>query len=262
MAEILSLVSVFVLALLCVRAGTLALQRTGLSRDAAAFQAQSAFMGVGFTTAESESVVAHPVRRRIIRGLMWGGFIGITATVSAAVVAFAAADARPGERAAWLIAFLLVLLFGWRLRPLSRLVDRMLGAALQNIRELRVLDFEELLQLDRGYAVATLPVEVGHWMTDRSLRELRLADEGVLVLSITRASGARIGTPDAESALHAGDHILCYGRQDSLERRMQRPADALGERERRLAVEEQLAKEFEEKVAEERTVHDQQHDDG
>ena len=54
---------VIMIALGAVRMGTLALQRTGLSREAATFQAQSAFMGVGFTTSESESLVNHPVRR-------------------------------------------------------------------------------------------------------------------------------------------------------------------------------------------------------
>lgn len=42
--------------LLVVRIGTVALQKTGLTRGVAAFQAQSAFMGVGFTTSESEAV--------------------------------------------------------------------------------------------------------------------------------------------------------------------------------------------------------------
>ena len=60
-------------------------------------------MGVGFTTVESESVVNHPVRRRIVRFLMWGGYSGITATVSTVV---AGADSvnrrrrRPWRRAA------------------------------------------------------------------------------------------------------------------------------------------------------------------
>ncbi|MDF2957610.1 MAG: PhoU and TrkA_C domain-containing protein [Candidatus Alkanophagales archaeon MCA70_species_1] len=50
-----------------VRIGAIALELTGLSRDVAAFQAQSAFSGVGFTTSESEFIASHPVRRRIVR---------------------------------------------------------------------------------------------------------------------------------------------------------------------------------------------------
>ena len=73
---------VVLVALIAMRTGTLALQRTGLSREASSFQAQSAFMGVGFTTKESEAVVNHPLRRRIVRTLMWGGYSGIAVSVS------------------------------------------------------------------------------------------------------------------------------------------------------------------------------------
>ena len=83
---------VITLALGAVRMGTLALQRTGLSRESASFQAQSAFMGVGFTTSESETVVNHPVRRRVLRMLMWGGYSGITVTVSTIVSGVGSSD--------------------------------------------------------------------------------------------------------------------------------------------------------------------------
>jgi hypothetical protein len=43
---------------------SLALMHTGLSRDAARFQARSVFTGVGFTTNESEKVVNHPLRKQ------------------------------------------------------------------------------------------------------------------------------------------------------------------------------------------------------
>jgi hypothetical protein len=67
---IISLLVVLVLSLLVVRIATVALALTGLSQQLARFQARSAFTGSGFTTAESEKVVAHPVRRRIIMVLM------------------------------------------------------------------------------------------------------------------------------------------------------------------------------------------------
>ena len=60
---------------------------------------------------------------------------------------------------------------------------------------LEVIDFEELLEFDKGYTVAQLHVDRNRWMTGRTLRDLRLADEGVLVLSVTRASARRSGRP-------------------------------------------------------------------
>ena len=66
MIAIFSLLLVLVLSLLITRIATIALTYTGLSRQSAKFQARSAFTGVGFTTSESEKVVNHPVRRRVL----------------------------------------------------------------------------------------------------------------------------------------------------------------------------------------------------
>jgi hypothetical protein len=46
----------------------------------AAFQAQSAFSGAGFTTQESETIVTHPLRRRIVRLLILLGSVGISSS--------------------------------------------------------------------------------------------------------------------------------------------------------------------------------------
>jgi hypothetical protein len=61
---------------------------TGLSWDAASFQAYSAFFGVGFTTREAELVVRHPVRRRIIRDLIFAGNVGLTSALATLIVTF------------------------------------------------------------------------------------------------------------------------------------------------------------------------------
>jgi len=61
---------VAVISLLITRVATVAFVLTGMSQEAARFQARSALTGTGFTTTESESVVGHPVRRRIVMALM------------------------------------------------------------------------------------------------------------------------------------------------------------------------------------------------
>jgi len=61
---------------------------TGLSKEVASFQAQSAFSGTGFTTNESEYVVSHPARRKIIRILIFLGSAGITSAMATLVLTF------------------------------------------------------------------------------------------------------------------------------------------------------------------------------
>ena len=67
MVAIIGLFIILILALTVVRIGAIALELTGLSTDIAAFQAQSAFSGAGFTTSESETIVSHPVSTRLYR---------------------------------------------------------------------------------------------------------------------------------------------------------------------------------------------------
>src|SRR5918912_450068 len=88
-----ALVSVLVIALLSMlitRVATVALALTGMSRESARFQARSAYLGVGFTTAEAESVVNHPVRRRIISALIFTGNAGVVTVVATLFIGFGA----------------------------------------------------------------------------------------------------------------------------------------------------------------------------
>jgi len=66
---------------LVVRAGAIALMKTGMDRNRAVFQALSAFTGTGFTTTEAESITRNYKRRRIISILMILGNAGIVAVL-------------------------------------------------------------------------------------------------------------------------------------------------------------------------------------
>lgn len=70
MVAIATVLVVILVSLLITRVATVALTLTALSREAARFQARSALSGTGFTTSKAESVVNHPVRRRIVAMLM------------------------------------------------------------------------------------------------------------------------------------------------------------------------------------------------
>lgn len=88
MAALASVLIVLTLSLLVNRIATAALALTGLSRQAAQFQARSAFTGVGFTTNEAELITTHPVRRRIVMLLMLLGNIGIVTSISSLLLTF------------------------------------------------------------------------------------------------------------------------------------------------------------------------------
>ena len=232
---IVSLLVVVAIGLLVTRIGGVALMFTGLSRELAHFQALSAFLGVGFTTSESEQVIGHPVRRRIIRWLMLLGNAGFVATVSSLIpVFFSAGEGTAGtagflSRILWLVGGLALL---WTVSA-SKWVDGQLSRAtawaLKRWTQLDVQDYQGLLQLGTGYTVSELKVEPGHWVAGKSLLEVRLGDEGVQVLGIRRADGDFVGAPSGRTYFRKGDVIIVYGRDEHLSELDHRRADASGD---------------------------------
>ena len=122
MFAILSLLLVLALSLLVTRIATIALTYTGMSRESARFQARSAFTGTGFTTSESENIVTHPVRRRIILLLMLFGNAGVAAVLTSLILTFV------GEEQGSMLTLKIVLVISgvaalWAIAS-SRWVDR------------------------------------------------------------------------------------------------------------------------------------------
>ncbi|GAB7023601.1 TrkA C-terminal domain-containing protein [Salidesulfovibrio brasiliensis] len=209
-----SLLLVLVVSLLLTRMASLALTHTGLSRQAAAFQARSAFTGVGFTTAESEKVVNHPVRRRILLMLMLLGNAGVVTAIATLMMGFL--DVREGG-SLWLRVGLLSLgLAGLIALSMSQRLDRLLSRivlwALKRYTSLNVRDYAALLHLAGEFAIGEVYVHEHDWMAERALSELKLSEEGVVVLAVTRGDGTFLGAPKGGTRLHAGDMLVVYGR--------------------------------------------------
>lgn len=155
MIAIVSLLLVLVFSLLITRIATLALTYTGLSRQTAKFQARSAFTGVGFITAESEKVVNHPVRRRILLAMMLVGNAGIVTVISTLILGFVRS---PGGSAVVVLILLLAAgiavlvtlsMSSWMDQKLSRAISW----ALKEYTDLDVKDYASILHLAGEYSI-------------------------------------------------------------------------------------------------------------
>lgn len=241
MTALITLLLVIATSLLITRIATVALTSTGLSRESARFQARSAFSGAGFTTSESESVVGHPVRRRIIMLLILLGNAGIVTVVSTLILGFVGTETT-GQ---WLtrLAVLIGGLAGLWLLANSRVVDRVLNRvierALRRWTRLDVSDYAGLLHLGGDYRVVEMKVEAGDWVENGVLEKLRLVDEGILVLGIERPGVVYAGTPRGDAVLKAGDTMILYGRADALDELDRRRAGEEGDAAHRRAMVEQ-----------------------
>lgn len=216
MIAVASLLVVVALSLLVVRIGEVALTMTGLSQEVASFQALSAFSGTGFTTAEAEKIVAHPERRRVVTLLIRLGSVGLVTAISSLMLSFIGAGEAAPRRLAVLFGGALGLFALARSRAFNRMLTPLIERTLARRATLELRDYAELLHLRRDYRIAEFDVEEGGWFAGRTLRELDLPKEGVLVLGVSRTSGEYLGAPPADSRLEGGDRLLLYGRDRRL----------------------------------------------
>ncbi len=249
MIAILSLLVVLTLSILVTRIATVALTYTGMSRESAKFQARSAFTGVGFTTDESEKVVNHPIRRRILLLLMLLGNAGVITAVSSLIISFV--NVKESSSLLWNVVLLVTGIIAlWSLAN-SKWVDRhlsnLISKFLKRYTRLNVQDYANLLHLAGEYQITELHVSHSDWIAGKPLTELKLREEGVVVLGITRETGDYVGVPDGETEIRAGDILITYGRARNVAEIDERRGGAVGNREHRQKVAEQARKKKEEK---------------
>jgi len=240
-AAILTLMIVLTLSLVVTRAATIALTATGMSREAARFQARSAFSGAGFTTTESESVVRHPVRRRIIMWLMLAGSAGIVAVIASVVLAATQEEDDIGAlpRVAIVCASIFLIWWASRTRWVDTRITRLATAALRRWTDLEVHDYAALLHVGGEYVVTEMKVEAGGWLAGRDLGSLSLRDEGVIVLGIERVDGSYFGVPQRYTVVEDDDVLVLYGRAESIDALDQRQPGRGGDAAHEEAVREQ-----------------------
>lgn len=238
MIAIATVLAALLLSLLITRIATITLAITGLSRESARFQARSAFTGVGFTTSEAESVVNHPVRRRVVLTLMLLGNAGLVTILASLLISFARADesTEAWQRLGLLFGGLLALFFLATNSTVDRALSNVITRMLHRFTDLDVRDYAQLLQLTGGFGVTELEVQPQHWTAGRSLEEMQLRHEGIAVLGIQRADGEFIGVPNGATVVQPGDTMVLYGYNKVVSQFALREQGAAGDAEHEAAV--------------------------
>ena len=240
MLQVLSLLIVLGVVLIIGRLATVALTATGIPREIAKFQARSALTGAGFTTTESEQIVGHPARRRIVMILMMTGAIGGAAGIATTITAFANVNGygqglvRDGMLTAGLFAGVVLI----RTRWFDRLLMRLFAGLIKRVTDVDLTDYAGLLRLSGDYGIAEILVDPGDWWAERELADLNLNREGVLLLGVVRPDQTYIGAPTGSTRLHPGDLLLAYGRGSQLAELDKRSTGEEGERAHLRAVAE------------------------
>jgi hypothetical protein len=231
MIGVASLLVFMLLALLVTRVATVMLRVTGLSHEAARFQARSAFSGVGFTTTESEDIVGHPVRRNIVLVLMLLSTAGIVTTIGSLLLSFATTSGardtaiRAAAIAAGLLLLWAIAASGWVEFRLSKVIESLL----RRFTDLDVQDYVRLLHISDDYSITEIGIQRDDWLRGRRVGALPLEREGVVVLGIRHADGRYVGAPPRGATLEPGDTAVVYGRTAALDELQARRTGAEGD---------------------------------
>jgi K+/H+ antiporter YhaU regulatory subunit KhtT len=220
MTGIITVIFILVISIIITRVASIALTHTGLSRESSRFQARSAFTGVGFTTSESEKVVNHPVRRRILQLLMILGNAGIVTGIASLIIGFSGlgGNAEGWIKIAILVAGVVVL---WKLANsqwIDRKLSKVITKVLKKYSKLEVIDYASLLHLSGEFTISEIPIDKDHWLCDTELQNTRLRDEGLNVIALTRKDGSFLGNPRGDTVISEGDSMIVYGRAEALQK--------------------------------------------
>lgn len=240
MIALISFLATLIFSTLVVRIATVALTMTGIARDVARFQALSAFTGVGFTTTEAESIINHPIRRRIIAITIRLGSLGLVTTATTLLITFVGADSAGEEvnRLVILIVSLIIMGILASSQQLDRILSNIIQWGLNRWAgfDLITHDYDALFNFSEGYSIGELQIQDNDWIADKTLAETRLQQEGVIVLGIRRDDGTYIGAPHGETRICSGDQLIVYGRKESLMDLDTRKANPVGDMRHQQAV--------------------------
>jgi len=215
MGAALSILVLLSLSVFIVRVSSVALRLTGLAETSARFQALSAFTGTGFTTAEAETVVNYPIRRRIVSLLMIVGNMGLVTVFAALVASLVQTDGEVGAVIVQLVWFLGGLALLWFLMLNStadRIMCSFIGKILESTTLLGKRSFQRMLQIGDGYSVCEHLVAPHLLKEHGNLVESDLEALELTVLAVRSPSGKlSVGHPSYEN-INTGDTLVLFGR--------------------------------------------------
>ncbi|TXK73657.1 TrkA C-terminal domain-containing protein [Mesonia sp. HuA40] len=241
MIPAISLFVIVSLSALITRVAAIALAHTGLSTEVARFQARSAYTGTGFTTSETEKIMNFPVRRKIIHSLMLIGNAGIVTTMSTLILTFVLPNSTSNLLWGLFIIIVGMAIIWWAVQSpwVDKYLSKVIGKALKKYTSIEVKDYASILHLAEDYRITELRVDEDSWLTNKSLNQLALRKEGIIVLGIKRKDGQYLGSPNGSSLVKTGDLLTMYGKEEVFLNLNQRKRNLVGE----LEHQEQMRKE-------------------
>jgi len=209
------IISAFMIVLLAVvmEIAASALKLTGLDIHTARFQALSALTGTGFTTKETELIMNHKQRRRLVMSLMVLGPIGFI-TILGSILFSIGEKVIVNQLIVIILVFLIILLIT-RSDKIMTTFHHSVEKQLKKRRYPRRIVLEQVLQLSKDYGVCEILIGKHSKSADKPLSATDFKEKGFMVLAIEREEGL-LTVPKGSDVLREGDVLIVFGNLHSL----------------------------------------------
>jgi len=194
--------------------GSISLEATGLERAIARFQALSALTGAGFTTTQSELIVEHQIRRKIISYLILLGNTGIMAFILLVILYTRVGVSAVSNLTVWAITvFMVIIYFSLRLGIINSLTDKMV-LSIKKKNQGNSISRAIVLKHLGEHVLASITIEQHPKSVNLTLADIRSDYYIVNLLAIERDNQVLLNFSEDEKLL-INDQLLCYLRKDS-----------------------------------------------
>lgn len=231
------LVITIIIAFTIVRIGAVAFQLTGLPWSLAKFQALSCFSGTGFTTNESELVTTNVQRRRIASFLMVLGNAGIVTLIASGANVLSPQHtlwSQLSERVLpisipvylvpWMNLGMIIIsvMVVYRIFTNPKISNRITSIVRQRLKKREAFQpasFEELLIATGGYGIVRVHPIAANPILNKTLRDSQLRQLDITLLAIVHENRT-IPNPKADTLIHEGDELICFGKLDNIRKQL------------------------------------------
>ena len=219
MDALLTLFIVLFISIVITRIAMAALVHTGLSTEMAKLQARSALSGCGYTTQESEKMVNHPIRRKILMRLMLFGNVGVVAALSSVVIGFMSEGVGMNSyygKILITIVGLIVLYYISKSKKFDIFLSKIIGKFFHYYFKHEDYHYENILHLQNNYKIAEIYINKNEWMANKTIGFLEEQAQDVIILGVKSKSLEYGGFPDKNRTIEVTDIITIYGKEKSI----------------------------------------------
>ena len=214
MIAALTLAILYAISVTIVRVASVILRHTGLPDHVSRLQSISAVSGAGFTTTESELIVNHPLRRRVITWLMIIGNLGFASVAATLIVTFVGKGSNPHAIAIQAVIILAVVGLTVFIVNNGKL-DEWMCAHIGKIVKTSMVDdmedgFDRLFLCENGQILAR-HVYVGEGAIHVSDIKPDKSDHSIMILGVETRAGNLAGGVLEEATVYTGAEFLVFG---------------------------------------------------